>query len=58
VGHLQWPVDMRIAGGAMGAKIASPIPNVEPNFFRLMNLLMCKPNKYFSANQRNCSRNL
>jgi len=44
--------------GGDGGKIASPIPNVEPNFFRLMKLLMCKPNKYFSANQRNCSRNL
>jgi len=45
-------------GGGNGGKIAPPIPNVEPKFFRLMKLLMCKPNKYFSANQRNCSRNL
>jgi len=35
--------------GGNGGKIAPPIPNVEPNFFRLMKLLMCKPNKYFSA---------
>jgi len=44
--------------GGNGGKIAPPIPNVEPNIFRLMKLSMRKPNKYFSANQRNCSRNL
>jgi len=53
VGHLQGPVGRRIAGWQWG-KIAPPIPNVEPKFFRLVKLLMGKPNKYFSANQRNC----
>jgi len=37
----------------MGA-IAPPIPKVEPKVFRLVKLLMCKPKKYFSANQQNC----
>jgi len=40
-------------GGAMGT-IAPPIPKVEPKMFRLVKLFMCKPKKYFSANQRNC----
>jgi len=30
----------------MGA-IVPPIPKVEPNFFKLIKFLMCKPNKYF-----------
>jgi len=54
VGHLQGPVGGLIAGGGNGGKIAPPIPNVEPKFFTLMKLLMGKPKKYFSANQRNC----
>jgi len=37
-------------GGAMGT--TAPNPKVEPKFFRLIKLFMCKPNKYFSANQR------
>jgi len=39
-------------GGNVG--LLRPNPRVEPNFFRLIKLLMCKPNKCFSANQTNC----
>jgi len=31
-----------------------PIPKVAPKNFRIIKLLMCKPNKYFIANQQNC----
>jgi len=44
-------------GGAMGA-IAPPIQKVAPKIFRLIKFLVCKPNKYFRANQSNCLRNL
>jgi len=37
----------------MGA-IAPPIEKDEPKFFWLLKLLIYKPKKYFSANQRNC----
>jgi len=42
----------------MGAIAPPPIPNVAQNIFRLIKLLMCKPKKYFRANQRNCLRSL
>jgi len=35
-----------------------PIPNVAPKIFRIIKVLMRKPKKYFSANQRHCLRNL
>ena len=39
-------------------QLPSQIPKVAPKIFRLKKLLMCKPKKYFSANQQNCFRNL
>jgi len=35
-----------------------PIPNVAPKIFRVIKVLIRKPKKYFSANQRHCLRNL
>jgi len=52
--------NIRVARGpgvAMGA-IAPAILKVAPKIFRLIKLLVCKPKKYLSANQRNCLRNL
>jgi len=42
----------------MGAIFTPPIPNVAPKMFRVIKVLMRKPKKYFSANQRHCLRNL
>jgi len=39
-------------------EITPPIPNVAPKMFWVIKLLMRKPKKYFSANQRHCLRNL
>jgi len=44
----------RTQGGAM----APPIPNVAPKIFRVIKVLMRKPQKYFNANQRHFLRNL
>jgi len=38
--------------------IAPPIPKVALTIFRLIKLLMCKPKKYVSANQRNYLKKL
>jgi len=46
----------RSQGGAIGA-IAPPIPKVALAIFGLIKLLMCKPKKCVSANQRNCQKN-
>jgi len=43
-------------GGAMGTIVPphnSPVPKVALTIFRLIKLLMCKPKKNVSANQRN-----
>jgi len=47
----------RSQGGEIGA-MTPPIPNVAPKFFRVIKVLMRRPKKYFSANQRHCLRNL
>jgi len=44
-------------GGAMGA-IVPPILRVAPKIFRAIKFLICKPEKYFSANDRKYLRNL
>ena len=38
--------------------IASPIPKVAPKFFWLLKLLIYKPKKYFSANQRTVKKRI
>ena len=43
----------RVATGGAMDQFAPPIPKVAPKIFRLIKLLVCKPKKYFSANQRN-----
>ena len=55
--HYYWnhpPLTWRIARGGN----APPIPNVAPKIFRVIKVLIRKPKKYFSANQRHCLRNL
>jgi len=47
----------RVARGGRWGQLPPPIPKVAPKIFRLIKL-MCKPKKYFSANKRNCLRNL
>jgi len=47
----------RVARGGNGGNYPL-IPRVAPKIFRAIKLLMCKPKKYFSANHRNCLKNL
>jgi len=47
----------RSRGGVMGA-MTPQNPNVTPKIFRVIKVLMRKPKKHFSANQRHCLRNL
>jgi len=42
-----------VARGAMGV-ISPPISKVPTKIFRLLKLLMYKPEKSFNENQRNC----
>jgi len=44
--------------GTMGAIAPPPIPKVAIAIFRLIKLLMCRPKKCVSANQRNCLKKL
>ena len=54
-----WGTYRRVArGGAMRAIPPNPIPKVALTIFRLIKLLMCKPRKCISANQRNCLKKL
>ena len=43
---------------SQGGNVPPPIPNVAPKIFTVIKVLMRKPKKYFSANQRHCLRNL
>jgi len=47
----------RVARGGNGGN-RTPIPKVALKMFRMIKLLMCKPKKCVSANQRNCLKNL
>ena len=51
-------LDRRVARGGGMAAIAPPIPKIALTILRLIKLLMCKPNKCVSANQRSCLKNI
>jgi len=44
--------------GGSGGNASPQIPNVAPKIFMVIKVLIRKPKKYFSANQRHCLRNL
>jgi len=57
VSYHSYPTFRGVARGGMGA-IAPPIPKVALAIFRLIKVLMCKPKKCVSTNQRNCLKKL